>query len=68
MDLKQCRAMGKEGQDLGGLLNRLSALVLPNPFDFSYCFMFESLVHNFRVFFSFLFYFPSLNYGQLSAD
>lgn len=54
MDLKQCRAMGKEGQDLGGLLNRLSALVLPNPFDFSYCFHVESLVHNSCVFLFFL--------------
>jgi hypothetical protein len=44
MDLKQCRAMGKEGQDLGGLLNRLSAMVFPNPFDFSCWFHFKSSV------------------------
>lgn len=43
LDMKQCRAMGKADQDLGGLLSRLSALVLPNYFDlFPHSFMLES--------------------------
>ena len=60
MDLKQCRAMGKEGQDLGGLLNRLSAMVFPNPFDFSHCFHFESLVQFVCSYYYYFFTFPLL--------